>query len=56
MCVDHDHETNRVRALLHDRCNRMLGCARDNPEVLRRAAAYLEEHTEKERLRQAAWR
>lgn len=43
-CVDHDHATQRFRAILCRRCNAMLGQARDNPEVLIRAAEYLRSH------------
>ena len=40
--VDHDHRTGRVRGALCNYCNRrVLGRLR-NPELLRRAAAYLE--------------
>lgn len=42
--VDHCHETNEVRALLCTMCNMMIGMASDKPEVLRRAADYLEHH------------
>lgn len=40
--VDHCHEAKVVRGLLCNQCNVMLGNARDNPETLRRGAAYLE--------------
>src|ERR1035437_4792645 len=38
LCVDHDHTTGAVRALLCDTCNVMLGRARDNVAILRAAA------------------
>jgi hypothetical protein len=44
--VDHCHERGNVRQLLCNACNHMLGCARDKPDVLRAAAAYLERHAE----------
>lgn len=39
--IDHDHLTGEVRGALHSECNRLLGWARDNPEVFDRAAYYL---------------
>lgn len=43
LAVDHCHATGRVRGLLCKLCNgRILTAARDNPEILRRAADYLE--------------
>jgi hypothetical protein len=40
--IDHDHLTGRVRGLLCDRCDRVLGRMDDSPELLRKAAKYIE--------------
>jgi hypothetical protein len=42
LAVDHDHTTGKVRGLLCQTCNRVLGLVDDNVEVLRRAIDYLE--------------
>jgi hypothetical protein len=42
--VDHDHETGLVRGILCFNCNQALGNARDNAQVLRGLARYLEVH------------
>jgi len=45
LAVDHNHKTGRIRGLLCTRCNhKLLGSAKDNPEILKRAVGYLEWH------------
>ena len=42
LCIDHCHQTNKVRGLLCDGCNRALGLFGDSVERLRAAANYVE--------------
>jgi hypothetical protein len=44
LAVDHCHNTGGVRKLLCHNCNRALGLLADNPELLRKAANYIEAH------------
>ena len=44
--IDHDHKTGKVRALLCNRCNRVLGLAEDSAILLNKMAKYLSEHEE----------
>lgn len=42
--VDHDHSTGKVRGLLCQNCNIMIGGARDNPGILTAAVLYLKSY------------
>lgn len=44
MAVDHCHSTGKIRKLLCAACNKALGGFKDNPDILRSAAKYIEEH------------
>ena len=42
LAVDHDHETQTLRGVLCYQCNVALGFMGDDPDRMRRAAAYIE--------------
>jgi ubiquitin len=42
LALDHDHVDGKARAMLCRPCNTALGCAQDDPALLRRMANYLE--------------
>lgn len=44
MCVDHDHQTGKIRGLLCHSCNKMLGFAKDKEDNLESAISYLRKH------------
>lgn len=41
---DHSHETEKFRGWICDRCNKVLGFAKDSPELLERLSNYLKNH------------
>jgi len=44
--VDHDHKTGKVRRLLYNTCNVILGLVDDDPAYFQLLVAYLEKHQE----------
>ena len=44
LCVDHNHQTGKIRSLLCGNCNRGIGIFGENPEVMERAIRYLKAH------------
>ncbi len=42
LCLDHDHKTGNFRGWICNDCNVLLGRAKDNPNILRSAADYLD--------------
>ena len=44
LAADHCHDTGAKRALLCHLCNRGLGFFKDDPELMRRAATYIESY------------
>jgi|SRR5579871_1522807 len=46
LAVDHDHQTGKIRGLLCNHCNRMLGAAFDNSALLLEAVEYLRSYEE----------
>lgn len=45
---DHHHATGKFRGLLCFQCNLGIGYLGDDPEIIRKAAAYLESHQQKD--------
>ena len=42
MAVDHNHKTGKIRGLLCNKCNLLIGYAKDNPLILVKTIKYLE--------------
>lgn len=46
-CVDHDHATKQVRALLCNHCNRAIGLFKESASNLKSALKYLKKYSSK---------
>jgi hypothetical protein len=46
--IDHDHGNGRVRGVLCNPCNLMIGLAKDDPDTLRAGAKYLDDYVVRE--------
>ena len=44
LCVDHNHETGKARALLCDTCNLLIGFAYEDESILLDAIEYIRKH------------
>lgn len=44
LCVDHDHETKKVRGLLCRKCNTAIGLLGDKVKLVQRAVTYLKKY------------
>ena len=42
LVIDHCHKTNKVRGLICNKCNTILGYCDDNPDILNKLSTYLE--------------
>ena len=43
-CVDHNHTTGKIRQIVCNNCNAVLGYAREQVSVLQAAIEYLDKH------------
>lgn len=50
LCIDHCHNTGKVRGFLCNNCNRALGLLKDDPNVLLSAYKYILAHDKSEEL------
>lgn len=44
LCIDHCHRTGKIRGLLCNKCNPMIGYAQDSIEILQSAIDYIRHH------------
>ena len=44
LCIDHNHETGKIRGLLCINCNKGLGHFMDDTNLMQKAIRYLDEH------------
>jgi len=47
LVIDHDHSSGKVRALLCDSCNHLVGYIEREPDLIEKTSAYLKEHSKR---------
>lgn len=44
LCIDHNHETNKIRGILCDNCNTMIGLSKDSIQTFQSAIKYIQKY------------
>ena len=45
LCIDHCHKSGKIRGIVHNDCNLMIGFSKKNVEVLKSAIKYIQKYS-----------